>query len=72
MALVVKNLRPHEGNVTDADLIPGVGRFPGERKGNPFQHSYLEIPWTEKSGGLQSIGSQKSRIQLSIHTQTHV
>ena len=44
MALVVKNLRPHEGNVTDADLIPGVGRFPGERKGNPFQHSYLGNP----------------------------
>ena len=24
-----------------------------------------EIPWTEESGGLQSIGSQKSRTQLS-------
>ena len=28
------------------------------------------IPWTEESGGLQSMGSQKSRTQLrdSIHT----
>ena len=24
-----------------------------------------EIPWTEKPGGLQSMGSQKSQIQLS-------
>ena len=24
-----------------------------------------EIPWTEKPGGLQSMGSQKSRTQLS-------
>ena len=24
-----------------------------------------EIPWTEKPGGLQSLGSQKNRIQLS-------
>ena len=24
-----------------------------------------EIPWTEEPGGLQSIGSQKSRAQLS-------
>ena len=23
-----------------------------------------EIPWTEESGGLQSVGSQKSRTQL--------
>ena len=27
------------------------------------------IPWTEEPGGLQSMGSQKSRTQLS--TQTH-
>ena len=26
-----------------------------------------EIPWTEESDGLQSMGSQKSRTQLSEH-----
>ena len=24
-----------------------------------------EIPWTEEHGGLQSLGSQKSQVQLS-------
>jgi len=26
------------------DLIPGLGRSPGERNGNPFQYSCLENP----------------------------
>ena len=29
-----------------------------------------EIPWTEKPGGLQSLGSQKNRIQLSDQKTT--
>ena len=29
-----------------------------------------EIPWTEGPGGLQSMGSQKSRTRLSEHTHT--
>ena len=28
----------------------------GEGNGNPLQYSCLEIPWTEKPGGLQSMG----------------
>ena len=31
-------------NVGDPDSIPGSGRSPGERNGNPLQHSYLENP----------------------------
>ena len=27
-----------------------------------------EIPWTEEPGGLQSVGSQKSRTRLNAHT----
>ena len=36
-------------------------------KGMATQSSVLawEIPWTEKSGRLQSMGSQKGRTQLS-------
>ena len=41
-------------------LIPGLGRFPGERNGNPLQYSCWEIPWTEKPGGLQSMGHKES------------
>jgi len=29
-------------NVGDPSLIPGWGRIPGERNGNPFQYSCLE------------------------------
>ena len=29
-------------NVGDLDLIPGLGRSPGEGKGYPFQYSGLE------------------------------
>ena len=35
-------------------------RFPGERNGNHSSILAWEIPWTEESGGLQSMGSQKS------------
>ena len=31
-------------NVGDPDLIPGLGRSPGEGNGNPFQYSCLENP----------------------------
>ena len=47
--LVVKNLPANKG---DADLIPGLGRSPGEGNGNPLQYSCLEIPWTEEPGRL--------------------
>ena len=29
-------------NAEDQNSIPGLGRFPGERNGNPLQHSCLE------------------------------
>ena len=33
----------------------------GEGNGNPFQYSCLENPWTEESGMLQYMGSQRLR-----------
>ena len=45
------------GDTRDSGSIPGWRRSPGEGNGNPFQYSCLEIPWTEESGGLQSMGS---------------
>ena len=47
------------------DLVSGLGR-PLE-KGMATHSSILawEIPWTEEPGGLQSLGSQKSRTQLN-------
>ena len=37
---VVKN----PANAGDAGLIPGSGRSPGKRHGNPFQYSCLQNP----------------------------
>ena len=44
MALVVKNLLANSEDVRDAGLIPGLGRSPGGRHGNPLQYSSLEDP----------------------------
>ena len=44
-------------NSGDPGSIPGLGRSPGEGHGIPA----WKIPWTEESGGLQSMGSQRIR-----------
>ena len=51
-------------NAGDVGVSPGLGRSPGE--GNATHSSILawEIPWTEELGGLQFMGSQKSRTGL--------
>ena len=42
MARVIKNLPANAGDTRDVGLIPGLGRYPGEGHGNPFQYSFLE------------------------------
>ena len=45
-------------------LVPLIGKILGETA----THSSIlawEIPWTEETGGLQSMGSQKCRTRLS-------
>ena len=37
-------VREDEKNVGDLDLIPGLGRSPGEGSGNPLQYACLENP----------------------------
>ena len=57
----------------DAGLIPWVGKIPLEKE--RATHSSIlawEIPWTEESGGLQSMGSKKSRTRLSNLTTTAI
>ena len=55
---VVKNLPFNAGY---AGSIPGSERSPGEGNDNPLHYSFLEIPWAEEPGRLQSMRSQKSR-----------
>ena len=61
-ALAVKKLPAYAGDISDAGLIPRLGRSPGEGHGNPLQYSCLKNPgrdWAEKPGRLQSKGSQR-------------
>ena len=44
VALVVKNPPASAGDVRDACLIPGLGRFPGGGNSIPLQYSCLENP----------------------------
>ena len=44
MVLVVKYLPVNGGDARDTGLIPGWGRFPGVRSGNPLQYSCLGNP----------------------------
>ena len=53
---VVKNPPANTGDIRDAGLIPGSERCPGGGPGNPFA---WRIPWTEETGGLQSMGLQR-------------
>ena len=66
---MVKNLL---ANVEDSGLIPGLERSPGEENGNPLQYSCWEIPWTEKSGGLQSMGLQRVGYDLATKQQQSI
>ena len=63
--LVVKNLPASVGDIRDAGLIPGSGRFPGGGHGNPLQHSCLEIPHGQRSLVSYIHGVAKSWTQLS-------
>ena len=56
-------------NVGDPGLIPGSGISPGEGNGNPLQYSCLGNPWTEETGRLQSMGSQRVGHDLVIKSQ---
>ena len=41
---VEKNLPANARDIGNMDLIPGSGRSPGGRNGNPLQYSCLESP----------------------------
>ena len=62
---MVKNLPANAGDTGDAGLIPGSGRSPGERNGNPFQYSCLENPIDREAWQATVHGVAKSRTQLS-------
>ena len=46
-------------NTGDLGLIAGSGRSPGEGNGTHSSILAWRIPWTEKPGGLQPMGSHE-------------
>ena len=50
VVLMVKNPPASAGDVRETDLIPGLGRSPGEGHGNPLQYSCLEKPMERGAG----------------------
>ena len=65
---VVKNSPAKAG---DAGLISGLGRSPGERKGNPLQYSCLKNPKDRGSWWATVHGVKKNQTQLRMHTYGH-
>ena len=60
---MVRNLPTNAGDIEDADLIPGMGRYPGGEHGNPLQYSCLENPkdrgaWWAIVHGVSKISTQ--------------
>ena len=56
-------------NVGDLGLIPGLGRFPRGRQGNPLQHSWLENPHGQRSlEGYRPWGRQESDMAEQLST----
>ena len=70
---MVKNLPAMwETCVGDLGLIPGLGRSPGGRHGNPLQYSWLENPHGQRSPeGWSPWGHRESdrAEQLSTHAR---
>ena len=53
-------------NAGDAGSIPGMGRYPRGRHENLPQYlCWKKSPWSEEPGGLQSMGSQRVRLDRS-------
>ena len=61
VALVIENLPANGRDIRVVGSIPGSGRSPGGGHSNPLYCSAWRIPWTEESGRLQFIGSQRVR-----------
>ena len=64
VVLEVKNPLANAGDLRDADLIPGLGRSPGEGCGNPVQYSCLENSVDRAAWQAAVPGVTKSQTRL--------
>ena len=71
VVVVVKNPPVNAGNIRDSGSIPGLGRSPGGRHGNPLQYSCLENPMERGAWWATVHRLTKSRTQLHIDSRKH-
>ena len=62
---MVKKPPANVGDKRHMGSMPGSGRYVQEEMATPSSILVQEIPWTERPGGLQSMGLQKGQTQLS-------
>ena len=65
---VIKNLPANAGNAGDTSLIPGSGRPPGRRNGNPLTYSCLENSMNR--GNWQAIVHGVTKSDTAEHAHT--
>ena len=65
--LVVKDPPANAGDIRDAGLIPGSGRFSGGGNSNPLQYSFLENPMNRGAWGATVHGVTKNRTLCRVH-----
>ena len=66
---VIKNPSANAGNERDVGLIPGSGRSPGVRNGNPLQYSCLENSMDRGAWWATVHGVTKSDMTEHVHTK---
>ena len=72
--LVVKNLPPNAGDTKVTGSIPGPGKSPGGRHGNPLQYPCLENPMDREAWQATDhrVAKSQTRLkQVSRHTLKH-
>ena len=67
---MVKNLPAIAGNVGDMGSIPGSGKSPGGRKGNPLQYSCLENSVDRGAWGAVLHGVAELEVTENAHAFT--
>ena len=57
----------------DSCSVPGLGRLPGERNGNPFQYSCLENPMDREAwwATVHAVAKSQTWLVTNAHTHTH-
>ena len=69
---MVRKLPANAGYPGELGLIPGSERSPGVEMVTHSSILAWKIPWTEQSGGLQSMGHKQLDTTEHAHAQLHI